>query len=311
MWTVFVKKQKDEFTRRLYYGAEFPDIPTKENLMKKLSTDNYDIFEPFQNQEEVDKFIEETTFENIKQYTKNMAIKAKTKDHIWPTIIHFKCISVFAYIGDNITIYPGIYRIHLDDFCFLKKKFKSVRLACDNELENYIDGSYIVNKSEITDDLLKLDLASTFFIPHNLYDTGNFDKKFMKELINNYDVILNHLLADTNNIIKIYKALDAAYNMKQPNCEYKFQNTNGDNVPMTEEEYEDVRTEISNLLNDAVINLVKDLNKINFEHIFLKNKYLTGLDEIKKYILSIESSCGKEPYIELIKKLKRIGIEEL
>src|SRR5207253_2758852 len=134
MWTVFVKKQKDEFTRRLYYGAEFPDIPTKENLMKKLSTDNYDIFEPFQNQEEVDKFIEETTFENIKQYTKNMAIKAKTKDHIWPTIIHFKCISVFAYIGDNITIYPGIYRIHLDDFCFLKKKFKSVRLACDNEL---------------------------------------------------------------------------------------------------------------------------------------------------------------------------------
>lgn len=193
MWHVVSKKQPDQHRRHIHYGLEFPDQETKK-ILSELPSVLYNINGPFENSVQMDEFIDWTTYQNIKNYTK------KVREEGFPNqITHFVCCFVFAYVGSDATPYPGIYRVALDDFVTLKHNFSSITLAQDSEMENYIDGYFIVNRNDVTDILTNLNLFNTFFLPECIPHT---DKKKYENILNSYILSSFHLLDKITNLIK-------------------------------------------------------------------------------------------------------------
>lgn len=157
MYHILCQKLGGEHSRVNWISIQIPECTTPEQKMhieNLKQKENY--VASFDSAEDARQYLDQCAFENCKRYTKEY-IENGFPENIEPYI----CRQVLAFIGDDITSYPGIYTISLFDFKIFTKTFSSVRLATIEEVDNATRNSVIIVKTDVTNTIKDMGLTET------------------------------------------------------------------------------------------------------------------------------------------------------
>jgi len=293
MKIVIANKPIDEHSRTTFYFLEIPE--TKKDILTQISTEQYVIYEQFGDNQIVGEFMDNLIYESIKSGTSKYNKNEFSTELIPTYIIPHHCKSVFVYIGNDITPYPNIYSISMYDFIKLKNVYKSVRLATDIEMKNYMDNSVIISKNQIFDVLANIGLTETMFLPENIPLT-HINK--YKEQHEDNESLLFHILGQIETLKVINELIDYAKVSKQEVDAHNENDSDDDN-------YEDMINTFKDDCIEIYQKLLEYSNQIIIHKQFIKNELLVTLDEIKKLL------SNSDQYDEIEQKIHKIGIYNL
>ena len=295
MKIVIANKPIDEHSRTTFYFLEIPE--TKKDILTQISTEQYVIYEQFGDNQIVGEFMDNLIYESIKSGTSKYNKNEFLTDSIPTYIVPHHCKSVFAYIGNDITPYPNIYSISMYDFIKLKNVYKSVRLATDIEMKNYMDNSVIISKNQNFNVLANMGLTEAMFLPENIPLAHINEYKNQHE---ENESLLFHILGQIETLKVINELIDYAKVSKQEVDAHNENDSDSD-----DDNYEDMINTFKDDCIEIYQKLLEYSNQIIIHKQFIKNELLITLDEIKKLL------SNSDQYDEIEQKIHKIGIYNL
>jgi len=144
--------RKDTHMIKLYYVAS-----CKEDKVDELkNTEKIEFHGVYETEADATKFMKTCTLNNCKDYTK-MLHESGLPDKSRLVQSHSRYL--LAYLDDDLTTVPNIYRIPIYEFMTLKEHYPTVRLANDDEIDQTdTDNSVIPMTRETQGAIAKLQL---------------------------------------------------------------------------------------------------------------------------------------------------------
>lgn len=235
-------------------------------------------------------YLNQIVFDYIKDHTKQY-----NRDGLPTQSIPFRCKYVLVYVGDDVTPYPDIYKMSLNDFITLKSNFNSIKLANSNEIECCGDNSVIVSKYEAADILETINLSDTIILK------CQSDSNISVEEMHKFDFIHNKLITYASTIKNVTKCLADTLT--------EFDKIQNDLLVCNEKDVSDEQKEKSvchlNELRKSIKLQEKEFllnfaNEFHIDDIIIKNYLIKTLIEIKELILNDDS------YEEILNKISVI-----
>lgn len=188
MYAVISEKRSNIHDRSLVYVVKI--ISNIDDIKK-----DYDIqATDFKDEDSAGIYMNNYMYSNIKLYTKYLNLSGM---HYPTSMVNSRYIIV--YIGNDMTINPGLYAVSLHDFHKLIKVYSSIRIATNDEVDstdiNILDAPILVKTSEL-DKVDTLAPLEPDFYPEGATDLDikNIQQgldKYLPFIFNYYSILLN------------------------------------------------------------------------------------------------------------------------